>query len=74
MESLPAPSLVTLRKGMPAMGIDSWSDIGAWLLSQYGVREEDKRNLFQAEVADESPDLKVGRFLAIWSSMPEFIF
>lgn len=42
-------------------------DILGWLTTQYTSWDDEKRILFQSEVADEVPDIEVGRFLAALS-------
>ena len=62
--ALPTTSVATLRKGLPAVGIETWSDIMNNLVLQYPSWDNNKKAEFQAEVADESPDIAVGRYLA----------
>jgi hypothetical protein len=54
----------TLRKGLPAMGVDTWQDIMKSLLPLYSAWDAEKRVNMQAEVADECTDIEVGRYLA----------
>ena len=62
--SLPVTSLATLKKGYPALGTNTYAELVSWLISEYSVWDEEKRILFQAEVADEAPDPEVGRYVA----------
>lgn len=60
---LPATSLATLKKGLPAVGVETWQEVLGWVLAQYPQWDDDKKILFQAEVGDLSPDVEVGRFI-----------
>ena len=62
--SLPATSVATLKKGLPAVNFESWMEIVAWLLSVWPTWSDDQKIIFQAEVAEEVPDVDVGRWLA----------
>jgi hypothetical protein len=62
--TLPETSVSTLRKGLPAYSIEPWTDIMKALVDQYPGWDVEQRNLFQAGVADETPDPEVGKYFA----------